>query len=128
MIFTVGYHNISRKDLKDKVNEKDAAIIDIRYIPFSRNLFWTQDQLQEVFGSRYYHIKQLGNVNYKIKNSFKISDINAGLESLSPILEKYKNIFLLCACKDLKTCHRLIIAEEIKNKLNIEYEEFDMDS
>ena len=127
MILTIGYHNIKRRDLEDKVREMEAALVDIRYIPFSINPFWTRDQLQEVFKSRYFHIRQLGNVNYKIKNSFKILDMESGIEILSSILEKYKNVFLLCSCKDLKTCHRLIVAEEIKKRLEIEYKEFDTD-
>jgi len=127
MIFTIGYRNITRRDLEDKISENQAALVDIRYVPFSINPFWTLDQLQRVFKSRYFHIKQLGNVNYKIKNSFKILDMESGIEILSPILEKYKNVFLLCSCKDLKTCHRLIVAEEIKKRLEIEYKEFDTD-
>jgi len=128
MLFTVGYHNIRRKELKNTIDEMKAALVDIRYIPFSINPFWTQDQLQEVFKSDYFHIKQLGNVNYKIRDSYKILDIEAGIEILSSILEKYKNVFLMCSCKDLNTCHRYLVAEAIKKKLKIGYKEFDIDT
>jgi len=127
MIFTVGYQNITRKELKSQIDERKAALVDIRYVPFSRNPFWTLDQLQEVFKPDYFHIKQLGNVNYKLRNSFKILDMESGINMLFPILEKYKNIFLLCSCKNLETCHRFLVAEEIKNKLKIEYKEFNID-
>jgi len=124
-IFTIGYQNITRKNLKHEIEQLDAALVDIRYVPFSRNPFWTLPQLQETFQDRYYHIKDFGNVNYK-GGPFKILNLEKGMKSFLSILNKYKAIFLLCSCKNFEKCHRSLIAEEIKTQLEIPCQEFDI--
>jgi len=126
MIFTIGYQNIKRKRLQSVVDELSAALVDIRYVPFSQNPFWTQPQLQETFKENYFYIKDFGNVNYK-GGPFEILDMERGIEMFSSILDKYKNIFLMCSCSSLKECHRFLVAEEIKNKFSQEYKEFVID-
>jgi len=126
MIFTIGYQNIKRKRLQSVVDELSAALVDIRYVPWSVNPFWTQVQLQEAFKENYFNIKEFGNVNYK-GGPFKIFNMEKGIELFSPISDKYKNIFLMCSCKELEKCHRHLIAKEIKNKFKQEHKEFETD-
>jgi uncharacterized protein (DUF488 family) len=124
MIYSVGYMNITLSDLKTFSESSDAVVVDIRYQPYSKmRVFWNKDYLSSIFGERYIHIKELGNVNYKSKD-IKIYNINSGLEQLGSIMDK--NIILFCSCKDYNKCHRKNISEAIADRFSVDVEEIDI--
>jgi hypothetical protein len=74
-LYTIGYQGLRGVyQLLNFAIPLDADIIDIRFTPYSKNEEWTQAtllnrlcdlQVRRAQTSRYVHIKELGNVNYK---------------------------------------------------------------
>ena len=111
-IYTVGYSTITPQKLKGLVESTDSYLVDTRLVPYSKfNPAWRKDDLRKLIGkNRYAWLGEtLGNLNYKGGN-IQIADIETGLNHLERAL-KLKNVILLCGCKDVTKCHRLVIAE-----------------
>lgn len=119
MIYSFGYQNYSYYQLVDKLKlNLISCVIDTRLNPYSYDPFWQKDYLSENLiknNISYIHIKEFGNINYKIKNNIKINNFNSGLEKLDKVLLNNKNVALMCACKDYNSCHRKVLVEMLKN-------------
>ena len=63
-ILTYGYLAGSPEHLAAAVREHDAWLVDIRYAPSSRLPEWRPEYIVHLVGSRYVHVRALGNVNY----------------------------------------------------------------
>lgn len=120
MIYTVGYQNITRKNLISKLAELNCILVDIRFSPYGFSPFWNKNELENVLGEKYVHIKELGNVNYKNGKQIEIDDLDEGMKRLEVLLEIHKNICLMCSCKNFPECHRSFLSREIKEKYDID--------
>jgi len=119
-IYDLGYQNV--KDfsfLVTVVKRLDAVLVDVRYSPKSRNPTWSGSNLKKVFGERYVHIPELGNVNYKSNHAIELFDKDKGLKILEGILTQ-KNVIIMCACWDRKSCHRKVVSRYLELRNNIE--------
>lgn len=121
ILYTLGYNNFSFYEFATLVKEKELLIFDIRMNPYSYNSFWNKDKLAEYFNKIekiYFHIQDLGNKSYNIKNEFNIVNLEKGSNLIIDYMDLGFNCLLFCACKDMNACHRKIIAEFISNKVN----------
>lgn len=87
----------------------DAMLIDVRFAPYSQVMHWRKVYLKVLLGERYRHVPNLGNRTFK-ENKITIQNLKLGIET---VLHLRKNCVLMCACDELKNCHRRFIAEEL---------------
>jgi uncharacterized protein (DUF488 family) len=114
-IYTIGYSGIQQADLVGLVRQLDLMVLDIRYRAGSRKPDWNKSALVNVLGERYVHVRELGNVNYRLKDAeVKLLDQDIGIKRATDFLLQ-RSIILLCACSDVETCHRKIVAEQLSN-------------
>ena len=110
-VYTIGYSGRSTEDMKAIIEDLDASLFDIRFSPFSRNPAWAGRNLRSVFGFRYFHVKNLGNANYKGDGPISILDYNAGRLAIE---KSARPVILMCACGHYATCHRATVARMLQ--------------
>jgi uncharacterized protein (DUF488 family) len=126
-IYTVGYQSLKKiDDLVDLARLKKAAVVDIRYHPWSKDEQWQGEEINKIFireklFGTYYQCRQLGNVNYRDKLPIKLWNPEAGIETISKMLRNGP-VILLCACWDLLSCHRLVAAALLEKELGVQVE------
>lgn len=108
-VYTVGYANCTVEQLKAKVDELGARLIDVRFSPFSRDSSYTRWNLQKVFGPSYVWVKDFGNENYK-GGPIKLHAPDSGVFEIEPLLD-VQPIVLMCMCRDVERCHRKTVAD-----------------
>lgn len=113
MLYTLGYSGWTPEAIREEAQARNAVVCDIRYSPRSRHPYWTQGNLQRLFGTRYQHVQALGNRNYKSGGPIVLADYDAGKQAITEILATGQAVILMCACKDLATCHRLTAVERL---------------
>ena len=106
MIYTLGYSGLSADYVLRLAEELQATVVDIRLSPRSRRPEFNQGRLARLLGSRYVHIAELGNANYKNGGPIRILDLEAGLGLIETRLPG--NLILMCACRDYTQCHRRV--------------------
>lgn len=119
-VYDLGYQNVKDiSTLVTVVKRLDAILIDVRYSPKSRNTTWSGSNLKKVFGERYIHIPELGNVNYKNDHAIELFNKEKGLKILEGYLTQ-KNVIIMCACWNRKACHRKLVSRylELRNNLD----------
>ena len=119
MIYAIGYNATTVEELQEIREKLDAVIVDIRYMPYSRNAKWNRTNLIKVFPpGKYRWVKQLGNVNYKGGPVY--------LYDPAPVIDQLvttdKNIILMCMCAKAAGCHREDIKQLLRAK-GVEVEE-----
>ena len=110
-VYTIGYSGRNIDGVKAIVEDLDAVLFDIRFSPFSGNPAWEGRNLSSVFGFRYFHVKALGNANYKGDGPISILDYNAGRRAIE---KSARPVILMCACGHYATCHRATVAGMLK--------------
>jgi len=119
IIYTVGYSGRTPAELATLVDQLGAVLVDIRYSPRSRDPRWAKSNVQKLVGA-YLHLRSLGNVNYRVPGApAQLADLAAGAEVLRPILEQ-QPVILMCACRDVHSCHRREAAEWLASRLDCE--------
>lgn len=109
-IYTLGYSGIRPENLRAVAESYDLVVLDVRLSPRSRRPEWTRGRLQALLGQRYLHLPALGNVNYKSQGPVQLADPEVGIALAAQYLEN-QPVLLLCACRDVATCHRKVAAE-----------------
>lgn len=118
--YTTGYAGKDINDLKPLVNALDAVLVDVRFFPTSEMMRWRQIYLNALFREKYHHVAQLGSRAFRERGK-QIQNLDLGIKILVSFNE---NALLMCECADLKECHRLVIAEELRRK-DFEVEELE---
>ncbi len=119
-IFTFGYVGLKPAAIRDKVEEADATVVDIRFMAYSRAPQWTRRGFQDLLGSRYVYVKALGNRNYKNPGNILIDDIEKGFLTLNlTFFQPGQSVALMCGCPDFNHCHRTPVAEFLSAHTNI---------
>jgi len=112
-IYTIGYNAWSFYEFKTKIEELgNILIVDVRYSPKSFNPFWGKKNLLKHFKGNYVHIPNLGNINYKNGKPIKVCNLDKGCKRLLKQIGD-NDCLLLCACEDVETCHRKVVANEL---------------
>jgi len=119
-IYTIGYSGWTPEALKAAVDARGALLVDIRYSPRSRRPEWRQEALRALWGEcridRYAWWKVMGNVNYKGGGPIQLLAPDLALPDARWWLAQ-RPIVLLCACRDVATCHRLTAADYLSHAL-----------
>ncbi len=121
-IYTFGYSKCDVQKLYAAIKEMDGVLVDVRIAARSRVPAWNKGRLQEVFGQRYVHVRNLGNLNYQSDGPVEIVNLELGLKEVL-ILAQRRPVVLMCICKELCNCHRETIADALRES-GIETEEF----
>jgi uncharacterized protein (DUF488 family) len=121
MLYTVGYSNWTPPTLCAAVTRLGAILADIRYQPASRwQPRWNRRALAAALGTQYVHLKALGNVNYKQRIPVELLDYATGKAAVEALLAAGQPVILMCMCRGLDTCHRLVVAELLRVDLGLE--------
>ncbi len=114
-IFLFGYTGKSLEQIEQALGD-DGLLLDIRYSPRSRKTGFSRSGLERVFGDRYRHVRELGNVNYQ-SGGIQLADEVAGLDMVEALAAEHGGrIFLMCACEDGATCHRSEVGRLLKKR------------
>jgi len=116
-LYDFGYIGSKLPDLKAAVTATGATLLDIRFSPISRNPTWNKNNLVKAFGDQYVHCKYLGNINYHVPGmeNVKFVDLPRGIETIKYLLLKGP-VIVMCACKDVNHCHRLLAVQEFERR------------
>ena len=87
-----------------------ALVVDVRLRPSSRVAGFGQAALRQALGDGYLWLGGFGNVNYRNGGPIRLADFDGAEAALRGRAE---NIILLCACRDVATCHRKVVAEKL---------------
>lgn len=106
-LYTYGYQmGASAEVLAQAMAAQNITVADVRMNPVSRNAAWNKKRLQTLLGNHYVHVSALGNRNYKNGGEIELAAPAAGLATVSDLMQA-THVLLLCACKDVHSCHRL---------------------
>ncbi len=120
-VYTTGYTGKEVGDLKPLLTTLDAVLFDVRFSPHSRVLKWTQSYLQVLLKEKYHHILPFGNRTFR-ENKITIQNLDLGIRILN---SQTSNVILMCGCAEIKTCHRLVLAHELRRR-DYEVEELEI--
>ena len=117
-ILTFGYQGLKMEKIVEYMVRRNAAVIDIRFSPYSPFAGWRKPSFQAALGDRYLWCKGFGNVNYK-GGPVRLYDEAAGLKLIASIgkHQVFDNIAIMCACQDVHHCHRKPVAYVIEGFL-----------
>lgn len=110
--YTTGYAGKDINDLKPMLGALDAVLVDVRFSPTSEIMRWRQIYLKALLREQYFHLPQLGNRAFR-EERVQIQNLDLGIKIL---ISFNANAVLMCECADLETCHRLVIANELRRK------------
>ena len=133
-IYTLGYEGIDQQQFLSWLLNHDIDVVaDVRNLPFSRKKGFSKTSLSNFLEENKIEYKNFRNLgapkelrsflfetrDYKtfLKEYKKIIKKNkSDVEGLLTLVNKGKNVVLLCYEKDPKTCHRNVIANEVKKR------------
>lgn len=139
IIYTIGYEGYTIERFIKKLKDSNIQqLIDVREIALSRKNGFSKSILKTELnkaGIRYEHLKDLGspkNIRHKLQSSdmdeedYKIffteykkhihdEDVLKNISIIEGLARRKKSV-LMCFEKDYKTCHRSIVAEELKKR------------
>lgn len=110
-VYTIGYSDRTPQELKAIVDGLGAQLVDVRFSPASRLPQWSGKRLRELFGERYTHLRQFGNVNYKNGGPIQLVDYESG-RVLLDVMDR--PVVLMCVCANPGVCHRTHIARRLR--------------
>lgn len=113
IIYTAGYQAIKSPELLSRFAiATNAIVVDTRLTPYSQLPGWRRSELERQYqkGQYRYLGQWLGNLNYKNGGPIRIADPERGFVALAELLSQ-QSVILLCACGNVQTCHRSVIAE-----------------
>jgi len=113
MLYDLGYSNFGSSDpVLHAIRILGAILVDVRYLPHSQDAQWDGIVLSQQLGSRYVHVKDLGNVNYRGSGNV-IQNLEKGMKTVEKMLADSPAV-LMCVCGDRSNCHRMIPIREFE--------------
>ncbi len=109
-LYATGYGGRTLDVIRQLVDDLDAYLIDIRFVPYSGNPAFRRAELAATFGARYLYLHAFGNRNYKSGGPVDLVDYPAGRDRLA---ELDRPAILLCGCQDATHCHRTTIVKHL---------------
>lgn len=134
MLFTIGYERSNLADFVATLQLSGVDVLaDIRDRAQSRRPGFSKSALSEALGKagiKYIHLKELGDPKEGREaarrgdfDAFRrvLSDVMASSEANSAIFQiaellKEFNVCLMCYERDVKTCHRKIVSDDLKKR------------
>lgn len=111
--YTTGFAGKDINDLKPLLERLDAVLVDVRFSPSASELMrWRQIYLKTLLREKYRHIAQLGSRASRTGLN-QIQHLELGLKIL---ISFGTNAVLMCECADTESCHRLVIAKELRRR------------
>jgi hypothetical protein len=116
-IIPFGYADGGVVTLERLMADPTAYLVDIRLTPRSQFQAFHQEALQARFHSRYIHMPELGNVNYRNGQPIKIANPDRGMSRLINGLNQGYTLILMCGCKQYELCHRHTVVDLLKQAM-----------
>ncbi len=117
--YDLGYNDLkTAEELTQVANALNAFVVDIRFMPHTRNPEFSNKHLREVLGENYVHVGELGNANYKGEGDIQLVNVESGMTILHGMLAM-KSVIIMCACWKRSDCHRLHVAREYKQRFGV---------
>ena len=110
--YTTGYAGKDINDLKPILDALDAVLVDVRFSPTSEIMRWRLIYLKTLLREKYHHLSHLGSRVFR-EGRAQIQNLDLGIKIL---VSFNANAILMCECADPKKCHRIIIAQELRQK------------
>jgi uncharacterized protein (DUF488 family) len=111
-VYGLGYSGRQQSEIVAAAECLGGVVFDIRWSARSRNIAFTGAHLRDALGDRYVRARVLGNRNYKgTMADVQIDDLETGIAKIEA---SDKPVILMCVCRSFKSCHRSIIAAELK--------------
>ncbi len=115
MIFTFTYAGRSSASLPEILGP-DGVLFDCRMSPRSKVVEWNGAALRKLLGAQYVHASGFGNENFREANApTKLADPEPWIARALELHAAGKNVFLMCACKSRRGCHRDTVASVISH-------------
>lgn len=108
-MYTIGYARWTLGAVEALLESYGATLVDIRLRPFSRKPGFSGASLAARFKRRYVPLQDLGNDNYR-GGPVHLHHAENGLLQLEKLVAR-SPVILMCACADVTTCHRKVVAE-----------------
>lgn len=133
-LFTIGYEGIDQSQfLVWLSNYKINVVADVRDLPLSRKKGFSKNALSNLLDKNkidYINFRELGAPKELRTFLFQTKDYNTYFKKYKNIVSKNltaidnildtikggKNVALLCYEKDPSTCHRSVVADEVKKR------------
>jgi len=110
---TFGYSGLLHAlALREFLGSDVDIVVDVRLRAWSSNPAFSAatPRTVEAAGYEYMHLPELGNAEYRT-GGMRIANLEA-IETVLDLVAAGQTVALMCACADLATCHRLVLAEE----------------
>ncbi|MDQ2933848.1 MAG: DUF488 domain-containing protein [Chloroflexota bacterium] len=111
-LYTFGYARLhGGGDLRELLGQRVEVVVDVRLRPYSRNRAFslgTRDTV-ETAPYAYRWLGGLGNAEYRT-GGMRLARPEE-IEVLIQLLASGTNVALMCACADVTSCHRRLIAD-----------------
>lgn len=130
IIYLCGYgESNTALTLKERAEELDALVIDVRFQAWSDRPEWRKPELTHFLGHRYFHVPEWGNRHYRPEKREKgiiISDFEKGVSQIrkkvmhlanshtNPV--RFSSWFLLCRCRAEIGCHRGLLGKKLREE------------
>jgi uncharacterized protein (DUF488 family) len=118
MFYQVGYTGVSVHAFTQTVKRLNAVVIDVRLSPFGRPDF-SKHSLTQLLGSRYVHVPDFGNLNYRGPGPTKLKNFERGFQTIENLVRSGRTLIFMCACRDYSQCHRKDVCEAITRRTGI---------
>lgn len=116
-LYTLGYGGHTPAQIKAYVDQLGATLIDVRYAARSMRPEWRGAAIRALVGPmRYFHLRCLGNINYKSDGPIVLDNPNGAVWTVRWVLDERPAI-LLCGCADHAGCHRTVAAAWLAERL-----------
>lgn len=126
-IYTAGYASpqgqervevFMRGRLTVGVPASKIMLVDTRLRPVSPfRPQWCKRGLTQVYGDRYVSVPDLGNLNYRDRRlPIMLRNAAAGLAQVLALIDRGCVVCLLCACAQVETCHRRVVADLLRER------------
>ncbi len=139
-LYTIGYEGISFEEYLNKLIKYEIKILcDVRRNPISMKFGFSKNQLKntcENLGIKYKHFPELGISSEYRKDLTSQNDYNLlfksylkntipqtldSQENLIKLIKEYKKVAITCFEADICKCHRLHLANSLKNLNSFSY-------
>ena len=127
-LYTFGYLSGRSQRILQELIATQTPIVDVRFMPKSIGHYtWNKEALEQKEWLTYYWLQDLGNELYKDaltgqfqEPNIRLHDEVNGLIKLAAILDRHGRAALMCACSSKKTCHRIMVADLAKERLEVQ--------
>lgn len=133
-LFTIGYEGIDQSQFLSWLSNYNINVVaDVRDLPLSRKKGFSKTALSDLLNKNkidYINFRELGapkelrsflfqTKDYKTyfkKYKSIVSKNIAAIDTILDTIKDGKNVVLLCYEKDPSTCHRSVVADEVKKR------------